>query len=162
MATSRRIGFVSTRFSGTDGVSLETQKWADVLERMGNQCFYFCGECDRPQEISHVVPEAFYRHPRIDAINQVVFTGEWGKIHEAVEPSDAASNLHQDFFSIFIRPRQITEEIQELRILLKKQLYNFAQRFSLEALIVENALTIPVNIPWGWHCPSSLLKQAFP
>jgi len=104
MATSRRIGFVSTRFSGTDGVSLETQKWADVLERMGNQCFYFCGECDRPQEISHVVPEAFYRHPRIDAINQVVFTGEWGKIHEAVEPSDAASNLHQDFSRFSFAP----------------------------------------------------------
>jgi hypothetical protein len=162
MATSRRIGFVSTRFSGTDGVSLETQKWADVLERMGNQCFYFCGECDRPPEISHVVPEAFYRHPRIDAINQVVFTGEWGKIHEAVEPSDAASNLHQDFFSIFIRPRQITEEIQELKILLKEQLYIFAQRFSLEALIVENALTIPVNIPLGLALSEFIAETGIP
>jgi len=79
MAASRRIGFVSTRFSGTDGVSLETQKWADVLERMGHSCFYFCGESDRPPEVSMVVPEAFYRHPTIDAINQVVYTGTWGK-----------------------------------------------------------------------------------
>ena len=31
------IGFVSTRFSGTDGVSLETEKWADVLENMGHK-----------------------------------------------------------------------------------------------------------------------------
>ena len=26
---SRNIGFVSTRFAGTDGVSLETSKWAE-------------------------------------------------------------------------------------------------------------------------------------
>ena len=29
MTTSRNIGFISTRFAGTDGVSLETDKWAD-------------------------------------------------------------------------------------------------------------------------------------
>jgi hypothetical protein len=34
-----RIGFVGTRFSGTDGVSLETQKWASVLEAQGHACF---------------------------------------------------------------------------------------------------------------------------
>ena len=38
-----RIGFISTRFSGTDGVSLETAKWARVLEEMGHTCFYFAG-----------------------------------------------------------------------------------------------------------------------
>jgi hypothetical protein len=31
----RRIGIVSTRLSGTDGVSLETAKWEAVLERLG-------------------------------------------------------------------------------------------------------------------------------
>ncbi len=29
------VGFVSTRFAGTDGVSLETAKWADVFEGIG-------------------------------------------------------------------------------------------------------------------------------
>ena len=36
-AGSLRIGFVSTRFAGTDGVSLETAKWATVLEGMGHR-----------------------------------------------------------------------------------------------------------------------------
>ena len=69
--TSRRIGFVSTRFAGTDGVSLETAKWATVLEELGHTCFYFAGECDRPADRSRVVPEAFYRHPEIEAINRL-------------------------------------------------------------------------------------------
>ena len=71
--TSNHIGFVSTRFAGTDGVSLETEKWAAVLERMGHHCFYFAGECDRPAGSSQVVPEAFYRHPEIDALNQQAY-----------------------------------------------------------------------------------------
>ena len=89
VTASKRIGFVSTRFAGTDGVSLETEKWANVLERMGCECFYFCGVCDRLPEISYVVPEAFFQHPTIDAINQsrvhchmgagAQGTGEWGK-----------------------------------------------------------------------------------
>ena len=32
---SNNIGFVSTRFAGTDGVSLEADKWADILEKTG-------------------------------------------------------------------------------------------------------------------------------
>ena len=31
---AERIGFVATRISGTDGVSLEIGKWPAVLERM--------------------------------------------------------------------------------------------------------------------------------
>ena len=33
---SHKIGFISTRFAGTDGVSLETQKWATIFERLGH------------------------------------------------------------------------------------------------------------------------------
>ena len=73
---SRRIGFVSTRFAGTDGVSLETAKWATVLERLGHTCFYFAGECDRPADRSHVVPLAFYRHPDIAALNELAYPAE--------------------------------------------------------------------------------------
>jgi hypothetical protein len=42
-----RIGFVSTRIAGTDGVSLEIQKWDDVLSGLGHECFYFAGLSDR-------------------------------------------------------------------------------------------------------------------
>jgi len=54
----RNIGFVSTRLSGTGGVSLETAKWAEVLEEMGYTCFYFAGELDRPQDRSVFSPKA--------------------------------------------------------------------------------------------------------
>ncbi|MEE8480064.1 MAG: hypothetical protein V3T59_02360 [Desulfobacterales bacterium] len=36
------VGFVGTRLMGTDGVSLEADKWADVFEKEGFNCFFFC------------------------------------------------------------------------------------------------------------------------
>ncbi|WP_345324439.1 hypothetical protein [Candidatus Villigracilis proximus] len=80
---THHIGFISTRFAGTDGVSLETQKWATVFERLGHRCFYFAGECDRNSDQSHVTPEAFYRHPEIEKINQQAYSGSWTVTQEA-------------------------------------------------------------------------------
>lgn len=42
-ASNLRIGFVSSRLSTTDGVSLEAEKWSHVLARLEHQCFYFAG-----------------------------------------------------------------------------------------------------------------------
>jgi len=162
MAQSRNIGFISTRFAGTDGVSLETTKWADVLERMGHKCFYFCGECDRPDEISYVVPEAFYRHPEIDAINRVAYQGTWGTLHEGRKMHPEIHVHRKDFFSVYIRPAHITQRIQELRIHLKEELYKFAHKFALELLIVENALTIPLNIPLGLATTEFIAETGYP
>jgi mannosylglucosylglycerate synthase len=162
MPPSRRIGMVSTRFAGTDGVSLEAAKWAAVLERMGHQVFYFCGQCDRPPEVSHVVPEAFYRHPLIDAINQVVFTGSWGRLHKDRVLHPEIEVLHQDFFSVFIRPAHVSHQVQELKDHLKEHLYRFAHQFRLEALIVENALAIPVNLPLGLAITEFIAESGYP
>jgi hypothetical protein len=162
MTPSRRIGFISTRFAGTDGVSLETAKWTTVLERMEHECFYFCGLCDRPPEKSYIVPEAFYRHPTIDAINQVVFAEYWGHMDEGRETHPELESLHQDFFSAYIRPSRITRKIQELKSFFKEHLYKFAQRFRLEALIVENAITIPVNLPLGLAITEFIAETGYP
>ena len=71
---SKNIAFVSTRISGTDGVSMEIAKWKDVLERMGHRCFYIAGQCDdRPPERSHVIAEAHFTHPVIAEINRQSF-----------------------------------------------------------------------------------------
>ena len=119
-----RIGFVSTRFAGTDGVSLETAKWARVLERLGHTCFYFAGECDTPPERSRVVPEAFFGHPDIDTIQVVAF-------------------------SLRNRPPAVSHRIDQLKEYLTEHLAAFVKDFAIDVLIVENALAIPMHIPLG-------------
>jgi mannosylglucosylglycerate synthase len=120
----RRIGFVSTRFSTTDGVSLETHKWAQVLEESGHQLFYFSGLSDRPDEVSYVVPEAYFGQEEIHEISNVAY-------------------------QLSIRPMNVTRRIHELRSYLKDHLYQFIKKFAIDMLIVENALSIPMNIPLG-------------
>ena len=156
------IGFISTRFAGTDGVSLETAKWATVLERLGHQCFYFAGISDRSVDRSHVVPEAFYRHPEIDKLNQQAYSGSWTVTKEARKSHPEMPHLHKDFFSIYIRPPQMTKRVNELKEHLKEELYKFAYRFELEVLMVENALTIPLNLPLGLAITEFIAETGYP
>lgn len=74
-SVSQRIGFVSTRISGTDGVSLEIEKWAHVLEAMGHTCYYVAGQLDRPAERTFLIPEAHFAHPTIKSIDRQCFEG---------------------------------------------------------------------------------------
>jgi glycosyltransferase involved in cell wall biosynthesis len=140
----RRIGFVSTRFSGTDGVSLETGKWAEVLERLGHACFYFAGESDRPPANSRVVPEAHFSHPSIASIEATVFAPAW-----ALEAADAERVVRHAQPRYRVRPARLTDRIRDLVRHLEEQLYVFVREFDVELLVVENALAIPMNLPLG-------------
>ena len=52
----QRIGFVSTRFAGTDGVSLESAKWAKVLWDHRHTSYWYAGKLDRdPGSAVHMV-----------------------------------------------------------------------------------------------------------
>ncbi|MCF7854137.1 MAG: glycosyltransferase family 1 protein, partial [Candidatus Pacebacteria bacterium] len=74
---SQRIGFISTRFAGTDGVSLESAKWAQVLWDYRHISFWYAGRLDRDPGISLCIPEAFFGHPENEWINRQI----WGE-HE--------------------------------------------------------------------------------
>lgn len=158
----RHLGFVSTRFAGTDGVSLETKKWAQVLERLGHTCFYFSGQSDFPAERSRVVPEAFFGHEAVDAISSAVFSSAWGA-HELLEYANPEIYLiHSEAFSHYIRPPKVTEQIRQMQAHLKAELYLFVRDFSIDLLIVENALTIPINIPLGLALTEFIAETGYP
>mgnify|MGYP000026486780 CR=1 FL=1 len=67
-STEKSVGFISTRLAGTDGVSLETEKWADVFREEGFTCYYFAGELDTPPEYSYLLDIAHFKHPEIKDI----------------------------------------------------------------------------------------------
>ena len=121
---THNVGFISTRLAGTDGVSLETEKWADVFESEGCNCFYFAGELDRPPECSYLVEEAHFKHPDI-------------------------KDIYRKSFGVNKRDRKTTEKIYELKMKIKDNLYKFIEKFDIELIIPQNALTIPLNLPLG-------------
>lgn len=135
--SSHRIGFLATRFDGTDGVSLETRKWAQVLERLGQSVYYFAGKSDQPAEISFVVPEAHFLHKDVQTISNT---------------SHRSST----------RPPEITQRIHELRSYLKDRLYEFIKNYEIELLMAENALSIPLNIPLGLALAELITETGIP
>ena len=133
----KNIGFVSTRFAGIDGVSLEASKWSEVLEQNGHNCFWFAGELDRNPEKSFLEPKAHFQHTQNQWINSQIF-GKTGRTHT------------------------ITELIHALRSYLKIQVNNFINQFDIDLLIVENALTIPLNISLGLALAETIAETEIP
>jgi len=133
----KNIGFISTRIAGTDGVSLEIEKWADVLERNGYSCYYFAGELDRRQSISFLVEKAHFKHPEIE-------------------------NIAKKCFGRRIRKKGITKEIQKIKDYLKEKIYEFVEIFDIDLIIPENALSIPLNIPLGLALTEFIAETGMP
>jgi glycosyltransferase involved in cell wall biosynthesis len=133
----KRIGFVSTRIAGTDGVSMETFKWFQILDRNGYACHFFAGELDTPPECSFLAPKAHFEHPDILEINSACF----GRT---------------------TRETSVSETIHALKHELKSKLYEFCSQFNIELLIPENALAIPLNIPLGLAITEFLAETGMP
>ncbi len=132
-----KIGFVSTRFSGTDGVTLEANKWAEVLVENGYEVFWFAGELNKDEKISLLVPEAHFKDPDNQEINDLIF----GKKS---------------------RPMKITDKIHEIKKHLKIKLREFIDQFQIDLLIVQNALTIPLQIPLGIALTETIVERNIP
>lgn len=134
---SKNIGFISTRFWGTDGVTLEAGKWVEVFENSGHQCFWFAGKLDRDPSKSLLVPEAHFQNNENVRIDKQVF----GKK---------------------VRSPEVTELIHQMRMRLKIQLHHFIKQFDLDLLIAENVLSIPMHIPLALALTETIAETQIP
>ncbi|MEM9953373.1 MAG: glycosyltransferase family 4 protein [Chloroflexota bacterium] len=118
------IGFVGTRFAGVDGVSLETQKLAQVFREMGHECFFCAGELDSNAQPSYHIPEAHFTHP-------------------------TAKKLHDEAFS---KPKLSPEFFAKLYAsadAIRAELEKFIEQYSIDLIVPQNSLTIPMNLSLG-------------
>jgi glycosyltransferase involved in cell wall biosynthesis len=121
-----RIGFVSTRFHGTDGVSLEAAKWAKVLEKdLNHECFWFAGKLDTPAHSSSLCPEAFFEHPSVNSLQEKLFND-----------SNSCSN-------------DLNDSVKNLEVGIFNSLENFVREYSIDLFIPQNVLAIPMHVPMG-------------
>lgn len=133
----QNIGFLSTRFAGTDGVSLESSKWAEVLWHHKHVSYWYAGRLDRDPSASMEVPEAFFNHPENQQIDKEAF----GRLRRSTD---------------------LTRKILELAEFLKRTIYDFVERFSIDILVPQNALCIPMHIPLGVALTHFIAETEFP
>jgi len=121
-----RIGIIATRLNGTDGVTLEVEKWARVLTRLGHEIYYCAGELGGYAKDGTLIPELHFADQTVFALSQRAFGSN-------PEPNgDALAD-------------QIYSRADEMRAPLR----NFIRSNHLDLIIVQNALTIPMNLPLG-------------
>ena len=121
-----RIGFVSTRFHGTDGVSLEASKWAKVFEEeLDHECFWFARKLDTPDDSSSLCPEAFFEHPSVIPLQENLF-----------------SNLSTS-------SNDLTDSVNTLEEVIRNSLDDFVREYAIDLIIPQNVLAIPMHVPMG-------------
>ena len=121
------IGFISTRLNGTDGVSLEVEKWATVLRRMGHELFYCAGELGGYAANGTLIPRLHFDDQSIISFSQQAF-GENARERDG---------------------EKLADEIYEMADVIRAPLRHFIRANRLDLIVVENALTIPMNLPLG-------------
>ncbi|UCD33072.1 MAG: glycosyltransferase family 4 protein [Desulfobacterales bacterium] len=131
------FGFISTRFAGLDGVSLEAKKWVDVLTSRGCSTYFMAGELDTDPSISHKAPMAHFKHEEIVRLQDALFRKK-------------------------MRTPAITKRIWEIKEELKEEIEKFQSRFGFDILVVQNALAIPVNVPLGLAISEFVIENHIP
>jgi glycosyltransferase involved in cell wall biosynthesis len=136
-----RIGIIIGRIGGIDGVALETEKWIEVLHRMGHETFIISGQFEnrqidcqhetRVQEMSFFSPESY-----------------WGQKKAFFYPDEDQDDLLEHFalYSDVIADRIV----------------KWANKHELKLLISENASALPSHISMGWGIKKAVAKLGTP
>ena len=136
-----RIGIIIGRIGGVDGVALETEKWIEVLHRMGHETFIISGQyenrqidCEhetRVQEMSFFSPESF-----------------WGQKKAFFHPDEDQDDL-LEHFTLYSD-------------LIAKKITTWVHKNALDLLISENASALPSHISMGWGIKKAVSKLGLP
>lgn len=121
-----RIGFIATRLNGTDGVTLEVQKWAKILAKLGHDIYYCAGELGGYAKDGTVIPELHFADQTVYALSKKAF--------------GADPDLDED---------ELADQIYSRADDMRAPLRSFIRSNHLDLIIVQNALTIPMNLPLG-------------
>ena len=130
-----RIGFIATRLSGNDGVSLEVAKWVRVLQRLGHDTYYCAGKLGGYAAGGILIPKMHFLDENIQWINARAFGPHANK-----------------------EPRLLLDEIKLLAAELRDPIRRFIYDNRLDLIIIQNALAIPMNLPLG-VCLTDLVAE---
>lgn len=119
-----RIGIVSTRLFGVDGVTFEAAKWEAVLERMGHEVRLLAGEVDALRPTAQLVPPMHFAYPPAARVTAAAF--------------DPASDADA-----------VRAEVDRLANQLMPVIDSWIAIQHVELLIVQNAWAIPMHLPLG-------------
>lgn len=119
-----RIGFISTRLAGVDGVSLETAKIVQIFREMGHECYYCAGQLGRDGVEGMEVPTMHFFDP-------------------------IAKGIHDEVFRNAQPGPEVFRRIYAQADVIRYALEDFIDTYDIDMIVPQNASCIPMNIPLG-------------
>ncbi len=125
-----KIAIISTRLGGIDGVSIEADKWGSAYKKIGFDPVYIAGKFSRKDRSRFFkVEEMDYYHPDVLNIRKIAFNED-----KKASEKDLG---------------RLIDNITGVKERIKKKLLTILEDNRISFLSIENALTIPLNIPIG-------------
>ena len=123
-----RIGIIIGRIGGVDGVALETEKWIEVLNRLGHEVFIISGEFE------------FWKmdrqyHTRFPALSFFSADVKWEQRKAFYQPDKDVG--------------PILDHIEKLSNRIEKKLSRWVRSNKIEVLLSENASALPSHLSMG-------------
>ena len=123
-----RIGIIIGRIGGVDGVALETEKWIEVLKRLGHEVFVISGEF----EFWKINRQYHTRFPVLSFFSPEV---KWEQRKAFYQPDKDAG--------------PILDHIENISNMIEKKLSRWVLKNKIEVLLSENASALPSHLSMG-------------
>ena len=136
-----RIGIIIGRIGGVDGVALETEKWIEVLHRMGHETFVLSGQFEERSinpQYETLVPEMSFFSPE----------SYWGQ--------------KKAFFYPDSNEDELLEHIDLYSKVIYKKIIDWIHTRKIELLISENASALPSHLEMGLAIKKAAHKLGLP
>jgi glycosyltransferase involved in cell wall biosynthesis len=117
-----KIGIISTRLGGLDGVSLEVDKWVRVLKKAGFKIYFCVGEKGRETLDAKVIPSL-----SVD--------------------DEENKNIINNFFEESVSPRFLRGKIDHEAEKIEKEITEWLKKYKIKKIIVENISALPIHVP---------------
>ncbi|NOZ46581.1 MAG: glycosyltransferase family 4 protein [Chlorobi bacterium] len=136
-----RIGIIIGRIGGIDGVALETEKWIDVLKKIGHEIYIISGQYQERKINTHyetLVPEMSFFSPE----------SYWGQ--------------KKAFFFPDTNTQELLDHINMYSDVIAEKILKWINKNKIEVLLSENASALPSHLEMGWAIKKVVEKTGLP
>ncbi|MGA9270805.1 MAG: glycosyltransferase family 4 protein [Lutimonas sp.] len=136
-----RVGIIIGRIGGVDGVALETEKWIDILKKLGHEVFIMSGEfesweIDREHDTLYPVLSFFSAE------------AEWEQRKAFFEPDED--------------PDLLLDHVEKWSNMIEKRLLRWVKEKKIEVVLSENASALPCQLSMGVAIKKLIQRTSLP
>ncbi len=136
-----RIGIIIGRIGGVDGVALETEKWIDILKKLGHEVFIMAGEFESWN--------MDYKHDYLfPALSFFSAEAEWEQRKAFFEPDKD--------------PDPLLEHVEKLSNMIERVIGQWVNDKKIDVILSENASALPCQLSMGIALKKLIKKTGLP